>query len=70
MRTIERRVNEHTRIWTKILNAGEAHGHHSRIKNSKISESEITANKYYMFKDHKSEQHALRCCGVLVPECK
>ena len=55
IKSIERRVNEHTRIWAKILNAGEDHGHHSRITNSKIVNSEVTANKYYMFKDHKRD---------------
>ena len=54
-RVIERRVNEHTRVWTKILNAGESHGHHQRITNSKIFNSEVTASKYFMFKDHKKE---------------
>ena len=53
LRTIERRVNEHTRFWTRILNAGENHGHFERITNSKINNSEATASKYFMFKDHK-----------------
>jgi len=42
-------------MWTKILNAGESHGHYERIKNSKLVNSEATASKYYMYKDHKSE---------------
>ena len=40
-------------MWTKIINAGEAHGHNSRIKNSKMVKSEIAAAKYFMYKDHK-----------------
>jgi len=52
---IERRLNEHTRMWTKILNAGEHHGHHSRIANSKMVSSEVSANKYFLYKDHKKE---------------
>ena len=55
LRLIERKINEHTRMWTKILNAGENHGHHSRITNSKVMNSEISANKYFMYKDHKKE---------------
>ena len=55
LRIIERRINEHTRMWTKILNAGESHGHHDRITNSKIMNSEATASKYFMYKDHKKE---------------
>ena len=55
LRIIERRINEHTRMWTKILNAGESHGHHDRITNSKVMNSEATASKYFMYKDHKKE---------------
>jgi len=54
-RVIERRVNELTRIWTKILNAGENHDHHQKITNSKLFNSEVTASKYFMFKDHKKD---------------
>ena len=54
-RILERRVNEHTRFWTKILNTGEAHGHHTRITNSKVMNSEASAAKYFMYKDHKKE---------------
>ena len=53
LKTIERKINDHSRMWTKIVNAGEAHNHHSRIKNSKMIESEQAASKYYMYKDHK-----------------
>ena len=53
LRVRERRKNEHTKMWSKITNAGEAHGHNGRIRSSKNIESEIAANKYYMFKDHK-----------------
>jgi len=55
VRKIERKINEHTRMWTKILNAGEYHGHHSRITASKMMNSEVSASKFYMFKDHKKE---------------
>ena len=54
LRKIERKINEQTKMWLKILNAGESHGHFSRIKNSKTIESETAASKYFMFKDHKS----------------
>ena len=37
----------------KVVNAGEAHGHLERISNSKITNSETQAPKYYLFKDHK-----------------
>ena len=53
MRAIERNINGHTRMWAKIINAGESHNHFSRIVNSKIIESEVAANKYMMYKDHK-----------------
>ena len=55
LRITEKRINEHTKMWTKIINAGEAHGHNSRIKNSKMIESEIAASRYFMYKDHKSK---------------
>ena len=40
LRNIEKRINEHSTFWTKIVNAGEAHNHFNRIKNSKRIESE------------------------------
>ena len=46
LRVRERKINEHTKMWCKIINAGEAHGHNSRIRSSKNIESEIAANKY------------------------
>ena len=55
LKDIERDINNHTRVWAKILNAGESHGHLKRITNSKITNSESVASKYYMFKDHKKE---------------
>ena len=53
MRQIEKKLNDHTRMILKIVNAGEAHGHLDRIKNSKIVNSETAAPKYYLYKDHK-----------------
>ena len=50
----ERKINEHSKMWTKIVNAGEAHNHNNRIKNSKRIESELAASNYFMYKDHKS----------------
>ena len=40
----------------KVVNAGEAHGHLERISNSKITNSETEAPKYYLFKDHKEKE--------------
>ena len=53
LRVMERRINEHSKMWTKIVNAGEFHGHNSRIRCSKTIESEVAASKYFMYKDHK-----------------
>ena len=53
LKRIERRINEHTKMWCKILNAGETHGHFKRIMNSKVTSSEQAASKYMMYKDHK-----------------
>ena len=55
VKKIEKRLNDHSRMICKILNAGEDHGHHSRITNSKLMNSEVTASKYFMHKDHKKE---------------
>ena len=55
LRKIERRLNEQSKFWTKILNSGKNHGHLDRILKSKIMNSENAAPKYYMFKDHKVE---------------
>ena len=49
----EERINAHTRMILKIVNAGESHGHLKRITNSKITHSETSAPMYYMYKDHK-----------------
>ena len=48
LRVMERRINEHCKMWTKIVNAGEFHGHNSRIRCSKTIESEVEASKYFM----------------------
>ena len=57
VKKIEKKLNDHTRMICKILNAGERHGHLERILNSKIVNSEATAPKYYLFKDHKEGEH-------------
>jgi len=53
LKQIEKRLNDHTRMILKIVNAGEAHGHLDRINNSKITNSETAAPKYFLYKDHK-----------------
>ena len=53
IRRIERRINEHSKWWCKMINSGASHNHQDRIIASKQSSSENTAPKYYMFKDHK-----------------
>ena len=50
---IEEKLNDHTRMLAKAMNMGESHDHLSRILASKISNSENTAPKYYLYKDHK-----------------
>ena len=51
----EEKINSHTRMILKIVNAGEMHGHHKRIRDSKITHSETSAPMYFMYKDHKKE---------------
>ena len=53
---IEKSINDHTRMICKILNAGESHGHIDRILSSKIVNSESSAPKYFLFKDHKKKE--------------
>ena len=55
LRTIEKRLNDQVRFWTRILNTGKNHDHMDRIMTSKICESENVAPKYFMAKDHKIE---------------
>ena len=50
---MEEAINDHTRMLTKAMNIGENHNHLSRIVASKITTSENTAPKYYLYKDHK-----------------
>ena len=40
----------------KIVNSGESHGHMDRILSSKIVNSENSAPKYFLFKDHKKTE--------------
>ena len=55
MQTIEKRTNEHVRMWCKLLNAGESHDHLKRIMKSKSCISDLSASKYLMYKDHKEK---------------
>ena len=55
IRRIERRINDHTKMWCKMLNSGANHDHLQRIISSKKSSSENTAPKYLMYEDHKLE---------------
>ena len=52
----EKDTNDHTRMIIKALNAGEAHGHVKRIIDSKVTNSETIAPKYFLFKDHKQKE--------------
>ena len=55
VRNIERRINDQSRFWTRILNSGLNHDHMDRIMKSKLCSSENPAPKYFMYKDHKVE---------------
>ena len=52
---VEEKINNHTRMLTKIFNMGEEHGHIKRIQETMITHSETSAPMYYMYKDHKAE---------------
>jgi len=52
---IERRINDHTRFWSKILNSGINHDQQDRVLKSKLCHSENAAPKYFLYKDHKAE---------------
>ena len=52
---IEEKINNHTRILTKIFNIGEGHKHLKRVQESVITHSETSAPMYYLYKDHKKE---------------
>ena len=54
-KTIERRINDHSKFWCKMLNSGANHEQQDRIMKSKLCSSENAAPKYYMYKDHKVE---------------
>ena len=54
-KVLEKRINEHSRFWCRMLNSGINHGHQDRINRSKLCSSENAAPKYYMYKDHKVE---------------
>ena len=52
---IERRINDQSIYWSRILNSGKNHDHEDRIVKSKLCSSENSAPKYFMYKDHKVE---------------
>ena len=52
---IEEKINNHTRMLTKVFNIGESHKHLKRVQETVITHSETSAPMYYLFKDHKSE---------------
>ena len=54
-RSIERKINDHTKFWCRILNSGINHEHQDRIIKSKMSVSENAAPMYFLYKDHKIE---------------
>ena len=45
IKSIERRLNDHSKMWTKMVNSGVNHGHLKLIMDSKRSESENVAPK-------------------------
>ena len=53
-------MKEHVKMLSKAFNTGENHKHIGRIIKSKLSKSENTAPKYYLFKDHKKEKLQFR----------
>ena len=55
MKSREKTLNEHTEMWVRMTRAGENHGHESRVRKSRTSNSKNTASLYYMYKDHKRE---------------
>ena len=55
VKKIEEKINNHTRMLTKVFNMGESHKHLKRIQETVITHSETSAPMYYLFKDHKSE---------------
>ena len=52
---VQKSINDTTRYWIRILNAGTNHGHSQRILESKLTNSCNVAPSYYMYKDHKAE---------------
>ena len=55
IKKIEERINNHTRMLTKVFNIGESHGHLKRVQESVITHSETSAPMYYHYKDNKAE---------------
>ena len=55
IKAVEEKINNHTRILTKIFNKGEHYGHLKRIQETMITHSETSAPMYHMYKDHKAE---------------
>ena len=66
-KNIERRINEHSRFWCRMLNAGSNHDHLDRIIKSKICKSENAAPMYHMVKDHKAEGGTVQLLGDVTP---
>ena len=56
LKKIEKKINDHTRIICKIVNAGEARGHIESILSSKKVNYESSAPKFYRFTNHKESE--------------
>ena len=55
---IERQLCAHAVMWTRMLEAGSAWGHTTRIKNNMISKTSPVAPLYGLRKDHKASTDA------------
>ena len=55
IKKIEEKINDNTRMLTKVFNIGESHKHLKLVQESVIMHSETLALMYYLYKDHKKE---------------
>ena len=55
VRQIERRINDQSKFWVRMLNSGINHNQTERIMKSKVCSPENPAPKHFMYKDHKVE---------------
>ena len=62
---IQRILNGHSSMWAKMLNAGQDHGHETRVRGNLISQADTIPEMHTLIKDHKPLRDGVRTRPVV-----